>query len=153
MSIELPQYVEPPCWELSPADLTRFICELSTFVPAGSVLCLEGADAADVERYLEARPGPWENETNQGFLKMRPKVFFMPITRENLHGLGALTERHAEPEVCNSLCVYDGEKIILSWHDVPSDPIYVESAIDEAAVRKLSDALGGEYLFRTSWRL
>jgi len=149
-SIELPPSVDPPCWEVSPPDLTGFICELSAFVPAGSVLCLEGGDAADVEQYLQARPGPIENETNQGFLKMRPKVFFMPITRENLSGLGDLTEVHAKLEVCSSLRVYDGEKIILSWHDLPSDPIYVASAIDEAALRKFCEALGSEYLFRAS---
>ncbi len=149
-SIELPPWIDPPCWEVSPPDLSGFICELSAFVPAGSVLCLEGGDAADVEQYLQARPGPIENETNQGFLKMRPKVFFMPITRENLRGLGDLTEVHAEMEVCSNLRVYDGEKIILSWHDLPSDPIYVTSAIDEAALRKFCEALGCEYLFRAS---
>ena len=148
--IELPPWVEPPCWEVSPPDFTEFICELSAFVPAGSVLRLEGVYAADVEQYLQARPGPIENEINQGFLKMRPKVFFMPITRENLRGLGDLTEAHAEMEVCSNLQVYYGERIILSWHDLPSDPIYVASAIDEAALRKFCEALGCEYLFRGS---
>jgi len=142
--------VDPPCWEISPPDLTDFISQLGAFVAEESVLCLEGGNAADVERYLQARPGPIENETNQGFLKMRPKVFFMPITRENLRGLGNLTEVHAEGEVCDNLRVYDGEEIILSWHDLRSDPIYVASAIDEAALRKFCEALGCEYLFRAS---
>src|SRR6266498_5611095 len=146
-SIELPAWVDPPCWEVSPPDLTRFICELSALVPAGSVLCVEGGDAADVEYYLQARPGPIENETNQGFLKMRPKTFFMPITRENVRGLGELTEGYAEPEVCSNLRVYDGEEIILSWHDLPSDAIYVASAIDEAGLQTFCEALGCEYLF------
>jgi hypothetical protein len=149
-SIELPPWVDPPRWEVSPPDLTKFIGELSAFVRAGSVLCLEGGDAADVEHYLQARPGPIENKTNQGFLKMRPKVFFMPITPENLRGLGELTEVHAEPEVCDNLRVYDGEKISLSWHDLPSDPIYVASSVDEAALRKFCEALGCGYLFRAS---
>ena len=148
--IELPPWVEPPCWEVSAPDFTEFICELSEFVPAGSVLRLEGGDAADVEQYLQARPGPIENDTKQGFLNLRPKVFFMPITRENLRGLGDLAEVHNVLEVCSHLCVYDGEEIILSWHDLPSDPIYVASAIDEAALRKFCQALGSEYLFRGS---
>ncbi len=148
-AIRLPPWVEPPCWEISRPDLTRFICELSAFAPEGSTLCIEGGDAADVERYLEARPGPIENETNQGFLKMRPKVFYMPITPENLRGLGSLTERHAEMEVCSSLCVYEGEEIILSWHDLPTDPIYVGSVIDETALRNFCEALGCQYVFLT----
>ena len=105
--IKLPPWIDPPCWEVSPPDFTRFMGELSSFAPVGSVLCLEGGGAVDVERYLEARPGPIENETSQGFLKMRSKVFYMPITPENLRGLRSLTERHAEPEICSSLCVYE----------------------------------------------
>src|SRR3990172_378340 len=131
---ELQPWIDPPCWEMSPPDLTRFISELLSFAPAGSVLCLEGANATDVEGYLEARPSAIKNETDEGFLKMREKVFFMPITSRNLRGLADLTEVHAEPEVCSNLRVYDGKRIILSWHDLPSDPIYVTKAIDEAAL-------------------
>ena len=62
--IDLPQLVDPPYWEVTPPDLTNFLEALHTFVPSGSVLCLEGVEASDVERYLTARPGPWENEIN-----------------------------------------------------------------------------------------
>lgn len=102
----LPQLVDAPCWEVTPPDLTKFLEELYAFVPAGSVLCLEGTEAPDIERYLKARPGPFENETNQGFLKMRPKVYFIPITAENLQGVASLSTAHAEPEVCSHLPVY-----------------------------------------------
>jgi len=142
--------VDPPCWEIPPCDLTEFISQLGTFATAESVLCLEGGNAADVESYLQARPSHIENETKQGFLKMRPKTFYMPITRENLRGLGDLSEIHAEPEVCDNLRVYDGEYIILSWHDLPSDPIYVASTVNEAALKKFCEALGCGYLFRGS---
>jgi len=144
---DLQPFVNPPCWEISPADLTRFFRELSAFAPAGSVLCLEGGDAPDVEDYLEGRPTAIKNQTNPGFLKMRPKIFFMPITSENVRDLADLTEVHAEPEVCSNLQVYDDEKIILSWHDLPFDSLFVVSTIDEAAVRKFSEALGCEYVF------
>jgi hypothetical protein len=142
--------VDPPCWEISPCDLTAFIFQLGGLVAPESVLCLEGGNAADVEGYLLERPGPIENETKQGFLKMRPRIFYMPITQENLRGLGDLTEIHAEPEVCDNLRVYKGETIILSWHDLPFDPIYVASSVDEAVLRKFSEALGCGYMFRAS---
>ena|SRR5215218_8748950 len=145
--IDLPQLVQPPCWEATPPDLTGFLDALHAFLPSGSVLCLEGVRAPDVERYLTARPGPWENEINQGFLKTRPKVFFMPITAENLHGLARLSSPHAEPEVCNHIRVYHDETIILSWHDLPTDPFYVTSAIDEATLQKFCDVLGCKYVF------
>lgn len=144
---DLPQFVEPPCWEVTPADLTKFLEELDAFVPSGFVLCLEGVNALEIEHYLEARPGPFENETDQGFLKMRPELFFMPITADALSGLASLSNVYAEPEVCSHLRIYYDETIILSWHDLPTDPFYVSSAISEAALRKFCDALGSQYVF------
>jgi hypothetical protein len=68
---------------------------------------------------------------------MRPKVYFMRITEENLQGLASLSTAHAEPEVCSHLRVYRDETIILSWHDLPGDAFYVASTINEAALRVL----------------
>ena len=139
--------VEPPCWEMSAPDLAHFIAELGDFGQSGYVLSLDGVIAADVEDYLRARPGPIENRTDQGFLKMRSKVFFMPITGESAQGLARLSEKHADPEVCSHLRVYDGNRLILSWHDVPFDPVYFGSEVAEARVRKLSASLGCRYVF------
>jgi hypothetical protein len=123
--IDLPDLVEPPCWEIGPPDFQRFLCELPGFAPSGSVLCVEDVDTSEIQQYLSARPGPFENETNKGFLKLQPKIYFMPISEENLRGLARLSERYAEPEVCSHLRIYRGEEIVLSWHDLPFDPFYV----------------------------
>ena len=147
---DLPQIVEAPCWKVTPADLTKFFEELHLFVPANSVLCLDGVYAPDIECYLKERPSSFENKTNQGFLRMRPKVYFMPITAENLQGLATLASVHAEPEVCSHLRVYRVEKIILSWHDLPSDPFYVATEIDETAVISFCNALGCRYEFESA---
>jgi hypothetical protein len=139
--------VQPPCWEMSAPDLTHFIAELGDFGHSGYVLSLDGVIAADVETYLRARPGTIENRTDQGFLKMRSKVFFMPITGESAQGLARLSENHADQEVCDHLRVYEGNRLILSWHDVPFDPVYFGSEVAEAIVRKLSASLGCRYVF------
>jgi len=110
-------------------------------VPDGSILCLESVDASDVEEYLAARPAIYDNETDQGWFKLRPKVFYMPITLANLSGLSELCERHNELEVANSLSVYLYDQIVLSWHDLPGDPIYVSSQFDEGKLRELGDVL------------
>ncbi|HEY9503575.1 MAG TPA: hypothetical protein VIR01_18195, partial [Pyrinomonadaceae bacterium] len=141
MTTALQLVVKPPCWEMSAPDLTHFIAELGEFGDSGYVLNLDGVIAADVENYLRARPGPIENRTDQGFLKMRSKEFFMPITGENAQGLARLSENHADPEVCDHLRVYEGNRLILSWHDVPFDPVYFGSEVAEARVRKLSASL------------
>ncbi len=143
---ELPWFVEQPCWKISPADLSEFLRQLPNIAPSNSILCLEGGGAPEIEAYLLKRPATYENQTNQGFLKMRPKIFYMPITKENLQGLAALSERYAEPEVSSHLRVYSNGKILLSWHDLPSDPFYVANEIDEAVLKKFCSILGCEYV-------
>ena len=144
---ELQSIVDPPCWEMSAPDLTHFIAALGDLGHSGYVLCLDGVIAADVETYLRARPSNFENRTDQGFLKMKSKVFFMPITGESEQGLASLSQKHADPEVCDHLRVYEGNKLILSWHDVPFDPVYFASEVAEAIVRRFSASLGCRYVF------
>ncbi len=146
----LPEIVDAPCWKVTPADLTKFLNELCALVPSDSILCLEGVDALDIEVYLEERPSSFENETNQGLFRMRPKVYFTPITAENLQGIASLASAHAEPEVCSHLRVYSDRTIILSWHDLPDDPFYVATEIDETALMRFCDALGSRYEFNES---
>jgi len=132
---ELPEIVEPPCWEVSPPTFSEFLQHLPAFAP-NSILCLEGVSAPDLEAYLLERPAAYENETKQGFLGLRAKIFYMPITETNLRGFAALTERYAEPEVCDHVRVYRGNRIMLSWHDLPFDPIYVVKEYDEDVLKE-----------------
>lgn len=147
MKSELPDIVEPPCWEVSPTDFYDFLHQLPKLALNNSTLCLEGVSAPEIESYLQRRPTSYKNETNQGFLKMGSKIFFMPITEDNLQGFVLLTEKYAEPEICDHLRVYRGDKIILSWHDLPSDPFYVSNEIDETVLVNFCANLGCEYLF------
>ncbi|HEY9283800.1 MAG TPA: hypothetical protein VIP46_10130 [Pyrinomonadaceae bacterium] len=142
---ELAEVVGPPCWRVSPPDFYEFLRSLPALAPGDSVLRLEGVEQGNVEAYLLGRPADRENETDQGFWKLRPKIFYTPVTEENLAGLAALSERFAEPEVCAHVCVYRGDRIILSWHDLPSDPIYVSREIDEAALKRFCEILRCEY--------
>ena len=139
--------IEPPCWEMSAPDLTQFIAGLGDFGSSEYVLCLEGVISAEVETYLRTRPSLIENRTDEGFLKMRSKMFFMPITSESAQGLARLSERHAEPEVCDHLRLYEGNRLILSWHDVPFDPVYFSSEVAEERLRRFSASLGCRYAF------
>jgi hypothetical protein len=143
---ELPEFVNPPCWEASPPDFSEFLQHLPAFAPGGSILCLEGVTAPDLEAYLLERPAAYENKTNQGFLGLQPKIFYMTITEEDLRGFAALTERYAEPEVCAHLRVYRDDRIILSWQDLPSDPIYVAKEFGEVVLKEFCERLGCEYV-------
>ena len=135
---ELPEIVEPPCWEVSPPDFSEFLQHLPAFAP-NSILCLEGVSAPDLEAYLQERSAAYENETKQGFLGLRPKIFYIPITEKNLREFADLTVRYAEPEVCDHLRVYRCNRIMLSWHDLPSDPIYVARECDEELLKEFCE--------------
>jgi hypothetical protein len=143
---ELPSYVDPPCWRVSPLGLSDFLRHLPVFAPPDAIFCLESGDASEIEAYLQERSAAYENETDQGFLKMCPKVFYMPATKENLRGLADLSEGYAEPEVGNSLRVYYGDRIMLSWDDLGDDPIYIADDVDEIGVRRFCELLGSEYV-------
>jgi hypothetical protein len=142
---KLPEFVDPPCWRVSPPDFYEFLRHLPGFAPNGSVLCLEGVSDRDIEAYLLERPAAHENRTDQGFWKLRPKIFYTPITEENLRGFAAVSERYAEPEICDHVCVYLGDRIVLSWHDLPFDPLYVAQETDEGALQRFCKALGCDY--------
>ena len=115
-------------------------------MPKDSTLALEGTHASEIESYLKERPAKYENETDQGFWKMRPKIFYIPVTLENLRGLAGLSERYNELEVCSHLRIFSSDQILLSWHDLPSDPIYVSDQIGEDTLNKARDVLGCESL-------
>ena len=142
---KLPQFVGPPCWSVSPTDFSLFLRQLPNLVPDNSILCLGGVDVPVLEAYLMERPAIYDNKTTRGFLKLRPKIFYMPINKENLEEFITISERYSEPEICNDVSVYWNDRIILSWHDLPTDPFYVAYEIDEAALRMFCEVLGCKY--------
>ena len=148
--LELPQIVAPPCWEVSPPGFSEFLQHLAAFAP-NSTLCLEGVSAPDLEAYLLERPATYENETKQGFLELRPKIFYMPITEKNLRGFAALADKYAEPEVCDHLRVYRDNRIILSWHDLPYDPIYLVKEYDEDVLKEFCKTCDLEFKRRETF--
>ena len=147
MDTKLPQFVTgKTCWRISKVpDFPTFLRNLPSLVPSGSVLCLEGTGAEDIEGYLSQRPAIYPNEVTQGFLSMRAKTYFMPVTLENLHGLAELAEHHAEPEICDHLRVYFNDKAVLAWHDISDDPLDIGDQIDESRIRAFTDELDTTY--------
>ncbi len=145
-NLALPTMVESPCWRVSPADLSAFFYYLPTLDLGGSVLCLEDPVLPEIGELLLERPATYENETDCGFLNMRPKIFYTPVTEDTCHTLAAFSQNHAEPEVCSHLRVYRCDKIILSWHDIPVDPFYVAAEISENRLRQFCAALGSAFV-------
>lgn len=148
MKSELPLDIETTdSWMVSPPKkLSEFLRHLPSLVPNDSILCLEGVIDSDIETFLKQRTAKYENETKQGFLKLNSKIFYMPITEENLHSFALLSERFAEPEICDHLRVYHNDRVILSWYDLPHDPLNLTNDIDETTLEKFCEILDCSYI-------
>ena len=145
---ELKREIEEPTWWIisPPKDFSEFLRTLPLLVPNDSILCLEGVIDSDIEAFLEQRPAKYENEINQGFLKLHSKIYYMPVTEVNLEQFAELSERYAEPEIYDALRVYKQDKVILSWYDLPFDSFEVANEIDETVLSKFCEILGCTYI-------
>ena len=152
-------FVEGPAWEVGPPkDFTLFFSNLDIIFPEDVVLFLEGTSMAqDVREFLAscALPEPENLEFGEGYfgdrlpkertfkvpfggeLKIFPRGsrFHIAASPDNLKRLAELSGHHAEPEICDSLLVYQAGKVLLHWYDAPSDPFNVSTEIDEARLK------------------
>lgn len=147
---ELPAFVDAPCWRVSPPDdFPEFLRQLPRLVPPRCILRATGTPVREVEAYLLARLSAVENRLSTGLLRLGEKDFYMPATEANLRGLADVAENFAEPEVCDHLLVYRDKRVILHWYDLPSDPLYLSTTIDEKRLRAVCQTLGCQYELET----
>ena len=143
--LKLPDIVDPPCWRLMPVDLSDFFRNLTMFAPTESTLCLEGVMADDIEEFLVNRPADYQNRSIKGWFGAENKIFYTPVVKKDLELLGDLSSHHAEIEVCGHLQIYSNNRLLLSRHDLPHDPIFVSLEITEQVVEAFCRVLGSEY--------
>jgi len=116
---------------MSPPNL----CDFFRHLPAS---CLERNPRTRIGRRSRDRgiflhnPALYANDLDQGFLKWTSKVFYTPVSETNLCQLAVLSDNYAEPEVASALRVYSDGRIVLSWHDLPDDPIYIDTYLTKA---------------------
>ncbi len=141
---KLPEIVDPPCWSLEPVDLSDFFRNVDKIIPEGAIFRLESGGTQVIEDFMACRPAKYPNEPEESrwLIFKTTKVFYMPLTKENLEGLANLSENYAEPEVGNGLGVYMDDELLLSWHDLPHDPIYVSPSIREESLKQFCEAVG-----------
>jgi len=154
-------WAKEPSWKVRPVkDYTVFFEHLSSLIPEGSVLFLEGTSMSqDIKDFLgsvaieepkdvqvgEARDPDklpqertykvpilgWELRCNP-----RPHHFHIPATHGNFLEISKMSEHHAEPEMFDHLIIYRGKIGLLSWYDAPTDPFYVSTEISEVSLKE-----------------
>jgi hypothetical protein len=126
-------------------DLYRLLAALGELAGDDTVLYLEGNHIApDVRAFLEARPATASTPVKRGTIWPRPKSFHLPLTRANLAGLRELAENHAEPEICDHLVVYRGDRLLLEAYDAGNNTVWVATDLPPDTLAGLRRALGLE---------
>ena len=134
-------------WEVgSPGDSALFFRSLPTLFSAQAVLYLEGQPTEDVRSFLGQRPAQAVANVARGTIWPRPRVFHIPLTIDNMTGLAALAEQHSELEIADHVHVYEGERVLLEWHDaLLDDPFLVSKSVPVERLEGFCKLLGVEY--------
>jgi hypothetical protein len=137
------------CWEVPKGkriDSTAFFRGLASAMPTGAILCLEGTSIAkEVKALLEAHKVEEICKVHLGTSWPRPAVYHVPCAEPVLSTLAELTEKHAEPEICDHLHVYKDGLVLLSWYDAFLIPLYISKAVQENDVKAFCEILGRSY--------
>jgi hypothetical protein len=114
-------------------------------VPENSILYIDMLHTREVQEYAELHevvgtlifPRGWSNRT--------ATFPHLPVSSEILVGLATLCESRHPAEITSQMIVYQGQDVLLTWHDVPDDPIYVSRRIAEENVRRFCSVAGCNY--------
>ena len=136
-----------PFWEVSEAeDFPSLFKALINLLPEGSVLYFEGGSpSGELESFFGQNSIGEQAHIAIGTMWPRPDIFHVLATKENLLALTDISERCAEPELAIHFHVYQGNKILLEWHDAFSQPMLLSGDIPEKKVKQFCDDLSVKY--------
>ncbi len=133
-------------WELSTVtDASRFLRALSSLIPAGCNLYVEGTNDGSVATWLRARPAPSTTRVAIGTIWPRPNTHHMLATQENLDNLAAFLEANGIHYPWSHVHVYREDSMLVSWHDAFDNPIYVAGSVEEPQVAAFCRMTDCEY--------
>jgi hypothetical protein len=125
-----------------PRDLARLIRGCSV-MPIGSVLYLEdGIHTPDLAQFLAAHQVANPTKLAPGTIWPRPSVHHVPLEASTIDYLASYAETVAGPEVCIHLAVYHDDRVLVSAHDVPGDPVLVNRHLPEEIITAFAERLG-----------
>lgn len=107
-------------------DLYALVTAIDEAMPRGSILYVEGTGIArDVRQYLAARQADERVEVSRGTAWPKSVTYHLPLIGDHLSTLRALAERHAEPEICDHLVVYENGRVLLAAYDAGADEVWL----------------------------
>lgn len=127
-------------------DPERFFRLVPRLLPQATHLFVEGATVAgDVQacysRYAERGPYLPKRQT----LWPRARLFRCLARPELFRELADLGAGHAVPELVDHLSIYQGEEMLLEWHDAFANAVVLDGSLPESTVAGLADPFGVRY--------
>jgi hypothetical protein len=136
-----------PGWVLAGIrDAESFFRSLHRLVPPAACLVLEGTSIApDVSQLLQSTAIAPRRSIPAGTILPSPTTYHVPASASLLTALADLAAKHAGPELCDHLHLYDDRRGILQWYDAFELPMLVDDSIPEDDIRRLCEVLRATY--------
>jgi hypothetical protein len=124
----------------------EFFDALVELLPLPVFLCLEGTSIApEIRSLLEAKAIPPMMSVPSGTIWPKPGVFHVQADEQFLTQLAELSNRHANPEICDHIHGYQAGQGLFQWFDAFIDPLLVDRLVPEAAIQAFCSRLGVGY--------
>lgn len=123
-------------------DSSKFFKALANYFQDATTLFIEGDSIANEVMNL------YKENIEKGDYLPRSGTTFPRSTKirckysvEFMNELACIADKHAEPELCDHLHLYNDNNVILEWMDAFSDEILISKSVPEKVVKQFSAAI------------
>jgi hypothetical protein len=132
-------------WQIGPPrDSAAFIRELGRILPTPYVFYFEGVSMDDdVHEFMMRHQIAAQQSIGRGTIWPTPARYHIPGSPAVCAQVADMFDRHAEPEVCDHLHVYDADGLLLEWHDAFGGlPLLLSKRVTLQQVERMCEVLG-----------
>jgi hypothetical protein len=139
--------IAEPGWIIeTPVSMLTFLRELHLLVPVNSILYIDMLHIDEIQTYAKQNKVPGSIVFPRGWSNVHVTFPHLPVNSEVMKGLADVCQNRHPVEITNEMIVYHNQDILVTWHDIPDNPIYVSKKIEEKRVRDFCSAAGCSYL-------
>jgi hypothetical protein len=136
-----------PGWIIEPpVSMFAFLRELHLLVPVNSILYIDMLHGYEIQMYAQQNQVPGVIDFPRGWSNIAVTFPHLLVRPDVMRGLADVCENRHPADITNEMIVYHNQDILVTWHDILDDPIYVSRKIVEKRVREFCFAAGCRYI-------